>query len=115
MLAYVHRMNLLFPVAAASTAHSFLAAAVADDSTANAIIDARIKALEANVKTSEKGKRQRKVKSPGAAPAASTQAVVYDKNIQPCGLCKVWNRHDPTQFPDIFLWGKCKHNPLGVP
>lgn len=111
MLAYARRMNLLFPVAAAPTAHSFLAAAVADDSiVANAAMDARIKALEDGHK---RGKRN-KQKSP-AAPAASTTAAVFDKNLTVCSSCKIWNRHDPIKYPDLFLWGKCPHNPKGVP
>ena len=122
MLPYIRRMNILFPAAAASTAHSFLAAAVADESTANATIDARIKALEdKNVRA---GDKRRKKPQAAAGPAASNPPAAPAAPAAPvgrlCGGCDVWHQFDPIKYPvgpnGPILWAKCKtHNPRWVP
>ena len=114
---FLLRADLILPAPITPTAQQFLAASIADPSNvANAAIDARLKALEDENKRLKAGdKRKKKAKSP-AAPAASTTAAANPKDILPCGMCGLWNRHDPIQHPDILLWGKCKrHNPVAVP
>ncbi len=110
LLAWARRMSLLFPPAV--TASSFLAATVeiaADSATV-------ANATTTDAKTNDKRRKKPRTPAAPAAPAAPPAPLASDRNLRPCGMCGVWNRHDPVKFPDIVLWGKCqKHNPVGVP
>jgi hypothetical protein len=108
MLAYVRRMSLLFPPAV--TASSFLAATVGIAADSAAVANATTTGPKPT------DKRRKKPRTPAAPAASGALPAPTDKDSRPCGMCGVWNRHDPVKFPDIFLWGKCKeHNPVGVP